>query len=142
MNLNELREIKARLEQVIDYSPPDNAPDIQWERAINRAAQAQEQLDDLAPVFALLNAMDDLAARVNRLEIGYEDEQETLAAEAEEAAYLARFEGLDSPEGKRYLEGRESERDGGFGNHRLFGEHEAEHAKQTCQKRLDRPHPV
>ena len=28
-----------------------------------------------------------------------------------ESAHLAQFEGLDSPEGMRYLEGRESERD-------------------------------
>jgi len=68
MNAEELRERRQQLCSAMDYCPPDSASETAWDSAINRAVNAQECYDRLAPVFALLDALDAAEARVDRLE--------------------------------------------------------------------------
>ncbi len=68
MNIQELRNTRARLEHLINYCPPDSAPDHVWARSEEAAIKADEQWHQLQPVFALLDAIDELTARLERLE--------------------------------------------------------------------------
>ena len=65
MTIDELRETKKQLEQAMNYCPPDGATIRVFEIAENAGLLAQCRYDDLAPVFCLLNAFDDLACRVD-----------------------------------------------------------------------------
>lgn len=65
MTIDDLRETKKRLEQAMDYCPPDGATIRIFEIAENAGLIAQRQHDVLAPVFCLLDALDDLARRVD-----------------------------------------------------------------------------
>jgi hypothetical protein len=60
MNINDLRELRERLEALVDYCPPDDAPARKFVQAEKAALWAREQLDELAPVFALLDEIDSL----------------------------------------------------------------------------------
>lgn len=68
MNINDLREAKEQLERAIEYVPSDNAPIRAFEIAEMAALTAQHRYDDLAPVFALMDAIDGLTARIKSLE--------------------------------------------------------------------------
>jgi len=68
MNIQELRETKVKLEQAVDYCPPDTAGDIAFEFAEKRARTAANRLARLETTFALLDAIDALAARLEELE--------------------------------------------------------------------------
>jgi len=63
-----LRTLENFLEEMIAFCPPDDAPERLFEMAEARAEGAQERFDMLEPVFALLDAVEDLAARLERLE--------------------------------------------------------------------------
>ena len=67
MNINDLREAKQKLEQAISYAPPEGATIRVFEIAELAGMTAQHRYDDLAPVFALMDAIDDLARRVDDL---------------------------------------------------------------------------
>lgn len=58
MNITELKELRQRLEDTIDFCPPDDAPLQAFESAEKRAFSAGERYQKLAPVFALLDAID------------------------------------------------------------------------------------
>ena len=65
MTIDDLRETKKRLEQAMSYCPPDGATIRIFEIAENASLIARQQYDVLAPVFCLLDALDDLACRVD-----------------------------------------------------------------------------
>jgi len=65
MNINELRELKVTLERRMKYCPPDDASPRVFEVAERLAISAAKQYDEMAPVFALLDAVDGLAARLD-----------------------------------------------------------------------------
>lgn len=68
MNLDGLRRLKEDLEYRQNYCPAPTASDFAFEWAEKAAEGAQERLNELAPVFALLEGLDDVLARVERLE--------------------------------------------------------------------------
>ena len=68
MDIAELRELREQLEETLNYYPPDDASPRLFEIAEARAAKAEQILEALEPIFALLDAIDDLAARLERLE--------------------------------------------------------------------------
>lgn len=68
MNIQELRETKVKLEQAVDYCPPDTAGDIAFEFAERHVRTAVNRLAQLETTFALLDAIDALAARLEELE--------------------------------------------------------------------------
>jgi len=68
MDIDELRELREQLEEALNYCPPDNASPRLFKIAEARAEKAGKILEELEPVFALLDAIDDLAARMERLE--------------------------------------------------------------------------
>jgi peptide subunit release factor 1 (eRF1) len=67
MNINDLRELRERLEALVDYCPPDDAPARKFVQAEKAALWAREQLDELAPVFALLDELNRLSLRLELL---------------------------------------------------------------------------
>jgi len=68
MNIEELREERSALQATIDYCPPENASNTRLDIAIRAGDKASDRLDDLAPTFALLDAIDELMVRLNQLE--------------------------------------------------------------------------
>ena len=68
MNIQELRETKVKLEQVMNYCPPESSANHVWEAAEKRAMIAKNRLAKMETTFALLDAIDDLTARLERLE--------------------------------------------------------------------------
>ncbi len=68
MNINELREYRDALQREIAFCPPENAPLKTWARAEAAAARAARDADDNAFVFALLDEVDALTARLDKLE--------------------------------------------------------------------------
>ena len=78
MDLNELRETKAKLEHVVNYCPPETASDYaweaacisdyEWEAACIAAESAAERYAELEDSFALLDAVDALTARLDQIE--------------------------------------------------------------------------
>ena len=65
MSLNSIRRLRKALNETIDYSPEENAPQQYCESAERSALKAQDRLEELAPIFALLDAVDALTAKVN-----------------------------------------------------------------------------
>ena len=73
MDLDELREIRVRLEATVNYSPPDNSQEQEFWLAESRAERAEKVLGDLLPVFALVDAVDELKAEVDeRIELSFQ----------------------------------------------------------------------
>ncbi len=68
MDIGTLRELRQHLIDYTEYLPPDDASNTIWEQAVERAEKAQDRLDDLGPVLALLDAIDILTERVTMLE--------------------------------------------------------------------------
>ena len=68
MNIQELRETKIKLEHMVNYCPSDGASIAAFDRAEEAAFRADEQLRQIAPTFALLDVINELTARVERLE--------------------------------------------------------------------------
>ena len=67
MDLNELRETKAKLEHVASYCPPETASDREWVIAEKKATIAGNKLAQLETTFALLDAIDALTSRVDAI---------------------------------------------------------------------------
>ena len=67
MDIKQLCELRQHLIDYVEYLPPDNASDAIWERAVERAEDAQDRLDDLGPALALLDAIDTLTNRVETI---------------------------------------------------------------------------
>jgi len=67
MNIEALREERQALQARIDYCPPENASNTRLDIAIRAGDKASDRLDDLAPTFALLDAIDELAARLDTI---------------------------------------------------------------------------
>ena len=67
MDLNELRETKAKLEHVVNYCPPETASDYAWEATYIAAQNAAERYAELEDSFALLDAVDALTNRVETI---------------------------------------------------------------------------
>lgn len=67
MDLNELRETKAKLEHVANYCPPETASDQAWDLAEKKAIIAGNKLAQLETTFALLDAIDTLTSRVDAI---------------------------------------------------------------------------
>ncbi len=68
MDLNELRETKAKLEHVANHCPPETASDYAWEAWEKKAIIAGNKLAQLEPICALLDVIDALTERVTILE--------------------------------------------------------------------------
>lgn len=68
MDLNELREIREHLQKALNFCPSDDAPMHLFWQAERRAEWAEKTLGNLLPVFAVLDALDALSARVSWLE--------------------------------------------------------------------------
>lgn len=67
MDIQDLRETRERLQEIVDYCPPDNASDLRWQIAIEKSDVANDQLRALDPTFALLDEIDRLAARMEQM---------------------------------------------------------------------------
>ena len=67
MNIQELRDTKSKLEQIVNYCPPESLSDHVWEVAEKRAMAAESRLAKMEATFALLDTIDELTARINAL---------------------------------------------------------------------------
>jgi len=68
VNIQELREYRERLERALNYCPTGSVPIAVFDRAQEAAFRADEQMHHMLPTFALLDAIDILAARLDKLE--------------------------------------------------------------------------
>ena len=100
--INRLRKRAADLERIVDYTPADGAPDWAWNRAVERAEQAGEELERLEPLLELADAVETLARALNEViwavEIQHPAEREQRLSHA--SALLMPLLGIDAREGE------------------------------------------
>lgn len=68
MSIKGIRSIRKQLQEEMDYAPPDDAHDSAWDHAVLRAEKAHDRYERMGHTFALLDAIDNLSARLKRME--------------------------------------------------------------------------
>ena len=68
MDIQQLRDHRELLQYLANYCPPGKAHSKVFGRAEDTAIRADAKLHELAPAFALLDAIDGMAARLEQLE--------------------------------------------------------------------------